>query len=191
MPAATRGIQARAPSVTRYSTTLCGNDYVRGCVIAGQSNNRLLRGTLDFNENIATRLGAGSLKQVLVIGSKGTVSLQDVEIIHLLWEPHVRIEAPDARAAMAAVNAIAQGAEYPLLVDMTSTRSLSRQARAVFTTPCAATRIALLGTSPVDRILANWSLGVQNLPCPTRFFTAEPEAIRWLLSPRDSGSVHD
>jgi hypothetical protein len=68
-----------------------------------------------------------------------------------------------------------------MLVDMTTTESLSRQARSVFTR-CAASRIALLGTSPVDRILANWSLGVQNLPCPTRFFASKTEAMKWLLA---------
>jgi hypothetical protein len=83
---------------------------------------------------------------------------------------------------MAAVNTIAQESEYPMLVDMTTTESLSRQARSVFAIRCAASRIALLGTSPVDRILANWSLGVQNLPCPTRFFNSRTEAMKWLLS---------
>jgi hypothetical protein len=82
---------------------------------------------------------------------------------------------------MAAVNTIAQELEYPMLVDMTTTESLSRQAPSVFTIRCAASRIALLGTSPVDRILANWSRGVQNLPCPTRFFTSRTAALTWLL----------
>ena len=81
--------------------------------------------------------------------------LQDGGIIHLLWHPEVLIEAADAHAAMAAVNAIAKESEYPLLVDMTATESLSRQARSVFGIRCAASRIALLGRSPVDRLLAN------------------------------------
>ncbi|WP_219928082.1 DUF7793 family protein [Arthrobacter sp. HMWF013] len=122
------------------------------------------------------------MEPIVVSGGKGRVSLENQEIIHLLWEPKVRIEAADARAAMAAVNSIARDSEYPMLVDMTTTESLSRQARSVFTIRCAASRIALLGTSPVDRILANWSLGVQNLPCPTRFFTSRTEAMKWLLA---------
>ncbi|MFF1254481.1 STAS/SEC14 domain-containing protein [Pseudarthrobacter sp. NPDC058329] len=121
------------------------------------------------------------MEPIVVNGGKGTVSLEDQGIIHLLWKPNVRIEAADARAAMAAVNAVAQEAEYSMLVDMTTTASLSRQDRSVFIIKCAASRIALLGTSPVDRILANWSLGVQNLPCPTRFFTSRSEAMKWLL----------
>lgn len=121
------------------------------------------------------------MEPIVVKGGKGTVALQDDEIIHLLWKPGVRIEAADAQAAMAAVNTVAQVSEYPMLVDMSTTESLSRQARSVFTIRCAASRIALLGTSPVDRLLANWSLGVQSLPCPTRFFNSRTEAVKWLL----------
>ncbi|PTT68504.1 STAS/SEC14 domain-containing protein [Arthrobacter sp. HMWF013] len=131
---------------------------------------------------VEERTGGKSVEPIVVSGGKGRVSLENQEIIHLLWEPKVRIEAADARAAMAAVNSIARDSEYPMLVDMTTTESLSRQARSVFTIRCAASRIALLGTSPVDRILANWSLGVQNLPCPTRFFTSRTEAMKWLLA---------
>ncbi len=71
-----------------------------------------------------------------------------------------------------------------MLVDRTATESLSRQARSVFGIRCAASHIALLGSSPVDRILANWSLGVQNLPCPTRFFTSRTEAMKAASDPQ-------
>ncbi|WP_309476719.1 hypothetical protein [Arthrobacter sp. ISL-95] len=40
---------------------------------------------------------------VEVDGGKGTVRLRSDGIIHLIWNPKVRIEAHDARAAMAAV----------------------------------------------------------------------------------------
>lgn len=120
------------------------------------------------------------MKRTEVDGGKGTVALGEDGIIHLVWNPHVRIEGTDARAAMAAVNALADGREYPLLVDMTMTASLSRQAQAVFSQRCA-TRIALLGTSPVDRILANWILSAQKQPCPKRFFNSAAEATKWLL----------
>lgn len=97
-----------------------------------------------------TNLGDGQCNQIVVKGGKGTVALENNEVIHLLWKPKVRIEAADATAAMAAVNTNAQETEYPMLVDMTTTESVSRQARSVFTIRCAASRIALLwiGYSP-------------------------------------------
>ncbi|TPV47653.1 STAS/SEC14 domain-containing protein [Pseudarthrobacter phenanthrenivorans] len=120
-----------------------------------------------------------------VEGGKRIVQLDPTGVIRLSWASAVRIEEADARAAMAAVNEVANGGEYPMLVDMASTSSVSRKARAVSSIPCAASRIALLGASPVDRVLANFFLGVHIPPCPTRFFTSRTEAMVWL------GQVHE
>jgi hypothetical protein len=121
------------------------------------------------------------VEPITVKGGKGTVDLEDGRYIHLVWNRSVRIEADDAQSAMASVNVIADGGEYPMLVDMATTESVSRQARAVFSIPCAASRIALLGASPVDRVLANFFLSLHVPPCPTRFFTSRDDAMAWLL----------
>jgi hypothetical protein len=113
-------------------------------------------------------------------GGKGTVELRSDGVIHLIWEPSARIELQDAQAAMAAVNRIAGEQTYPMLVDMATTENVTRAARSVFSIPCAADRIALLGASPVDRIMANFFLGVHIPPCPTRFFTSRTESMKWL-----------
>lgn len=120
------------------------------------------------------------MEPVAVDGGKGTVELRTDGIIHLIWEPRVRIELQDAQAAMATVNRIAGDGSYPMLVDMATTEAVSRDARSVFSIPCAANRIALLGASPVDRIIANFFLGVHIPPCPTRFFTSRDESMKWL-----------
>ncbi|BCW76991.1 STAS/SEC14 domain-containing protein [Arthrobacter sp. FX8] len=120
------------------------------------------------------------MEPVTVDGGKGTVELRTDGIIHLIWEPRVRIELQDAQAAMATVNRIAGDGSYPMLVDMATTEAVSRDARSVFSIPCAANRIALLGASPVDRIIANFFLGVHIPPCPTRFFTSRDESMKWL-----------
>ncbi|MHC6593121.1 DUF7793 family protein [Arthrobacter sp. C152] len=125
------------------------------------------------------------MEPVIVDGGKSTVELGPDGVIHLVWEPRVRIEVEDAQAAMAAVNRIAGDGSYPMLVDMATTENVSIQARSVFSIPCAANRIALLGASPVDRILANFFLGVHVPPCPTRFFTSREESMKWL---RQAGS---
>ncbi|MDQ0663040.1 hypothetical protein QFZ35_001538 [Arthrobacter ulcerisalmonis] len=120
------------------------------------------------------------MEPVTVDGGKGSVELRADGVIHLIWEPKVRIEIEDAQAAMATVNRIAGDGNYPMLVDMATTENVSREARGVFSIPCAANRIALLGASPVDRIIANFFLGVHVPPCPTRFFTSRTESMRWL-----------
>lgn len=116
----------------------------------------------------------------VVEGGKGTVELRADGFIHLVWNLHVSLEAQDARSAIAAVNNVAGDGEFPMLVDMASPKSVSREGRAVFSIPCAANRVALLGSSPVDRMIANFFLGVHLPPCPTRFFTSRMEALSWL-----------
>jgi hypothetical protein len=121
------------------------------------------------------------LEPITVKGGKGTVELEDGRYIHLVWNRSVRIEAEDALSAMDSVNVVGAGSEYPMLVDMATTESVSRPARAVFSIRCAASRIALLGSSPVDRVLANFFLSLHVPPCPTRFFTSRDDALAWLL----------
>ena len=117
---------------------------------------------------------------VIVDGGKGSVELYDGGYVHLRWLPKVDIQVEDARAAMATVNDVCQDQPHPMLVDMASVASVSREARAIWSIPCSASRIALLGRSPVDRVLANFFLGVHIPPCPTRFFTSRDDALAWL-----------
>ena len=114
------------------------------------------------------------------------VRLEDGRLLHLVWNHGVRIDADNAREAMDAVNEVANGRMYPLLVDMAATTFLSRSARNVFAQPCAASRIALLGESPVDRALVDYQLHTTPVPCPTRFFTSKSEALAW-LGTKDQG----
>lgn len=125
-------------------------------------------------------LSEANVELTVIEGGKGTVHLEAGPVLHLVWNSGVRIEAADALAAMAAVNLVADGSAYPLLVDMAATEYISRQARTVFAAPCAASRIALLGASPVDRMIVDFQLGSQKPPCPTRFFTSRAEATTWL-----------
>lgn len=119
------------------------------------------------------------------------VRLEDGHLLHLVWNRHLRVDEGNARAAMEAVNKVANGRTYPLLVDMAAMAFLSRGARIVFSEPCAASRIALLGESPVDRALAEYQLGTSRTPCPTRFFSSRANALAWLHEgrPAEGGSI--
>ncbi|MFP3461430.1 STAS/SEC14 domain-containing protein [Arthrobacter globiformis] len=101
-------------------------------------------------------------------------------LLRLTWARDASITEADAEAAMAQVNVLCGDSRHPMIVDMATTSDVSRGARAVFGRPCQASRIALLGASPVDRVIANFFLGLNKLPCPTKFFTSEAEALSWL-----------
>lgn len=115
-------------------------------------------------------------------------AMDDAGFARLSWAPGLRIDGDMARDAVRGLAAVCDGKRLPMLVDMTGTAVLTRAARVVFAEKSSASRIALLGKSAVDRVIANFALGVSKVPVPTRFFTSEPQAVAWLI---DSGDTHD
>ncbi|RAX44079.1 STAS/SEC14 domain-containing protein [Arthrobacter sp. AQ5-06] len=114
--------------------------------------------------------------------AKADLTLDEQSVVQLKWVRGVSIVESDAEAAMRNVNELCGSRRHPMLVDMATTAQVSRGARAVFGRPCQASRIALLGASPVDKVLANFILGITKVPCPTRFFTSRDDAMAWLLN---------
>jgi hypothetical protein len=104
-------------------------------------------------------------------------------LVRLRWTSGVRITGELARAAMDLVDSVNAGRPRPLLVEMTGAAAVTWEARSAFTRPCTVTRLALLGRSPVDRVLASSALGASAPPMPTRFFTSEDTALAWLEEP--------
>jgi hypothetical protein len=109
-----------------------------------------------------------------------SLRIDDEGFVILKWPHAVTITGNSARHAMDEVNRICGDTPRPMLVDMATTKSVSREARSVFAQPCAASRIAMLGRSPVDRVIANFALGRFTPPCPTRFFTYLEKALEYL-----------
>jgi hypothetical protein len=116
--------------------------------------------------------------------AKADLTLDGQGVVQLRWPRGASISESDAETAMRNVNELCGDRCLPMLVDMATTAQVSRGARAVFGRPCQASRIALLGASPVDKVLANFILGINKLPCPTRFFTSRNDAMAWLLKDR-------
>jgi hypothetical protein len=118
-----------------------------------------------------------------------SLTINDEGLLILVWPRGVKITGPTARRAFDEVNRLCGAVRRPMLVDMATTASVAREARAVFGEPCAASRIALLGRSPVDRVIANFTLGVSRVPCPTRFFTDRAQALAFLREGLDERAV--
>lgn len=117
--------------------------------------------------------GAGSEDAIgLVLDPQGFVTLT--------WAPGLQIDGELAQRAMVALDVFNGGANRPLLVDMTGTAPLTRDARVQFAKPSSASRIALLGSSEVDRVIANFAVALTRAPIPIRFFTVNADAVVWL-----------
>lgn len=114
-----------------------------------------------------------------------SLTIDDEGFVILTWPRAVTITGPSARHAMDEVNRICGDTRRPMLVDMATTKAVAREARTVFAQPCAASRIAMLGRSPVDRVIANYTLGRFTPPCPTRFFTDRDKAMEYLRERTD------
>jgi hypothetical protein len=102
-------------------------------------------------------------------------------VLQLKWSRAAVIRSSDAEAAMNLVNELCGPTERPLLVDMATTSRVSRGARAVFARTCQASHVALLGSSPVDKVIANFVLAKNKSNRPKRFFTSRTEAMAWLM----------
>lgn len=120
--------------------------------------------------------------QRVVIGDKGEVTLGPDGIVHVRWTPGISIQEQDAVDAMAGADVLGGGRGTKVLVDMAGIAGVSRAGRAAFSRRCSARRVALLGASPVDQVIANFFLRLNIPPCPTRYFTTAEEAKAWLLA---------
>ncbi|CAN7208350.1 STAS/SEC14 domain-containing protein [Arthrobacter sp. LjRoot78] len=119
------------------------------------------------------------MTEIPIAGDRGIVQLR-TGVLHVQWIPGLAICEEAALAVMAAVNDLSRGRSFPMLVDMAATASMSRGARRVFARPSTVARVALLGSSPVDRAMANFFLSINAPAAPTRYFTCPTAAMAWL-----------
>ena len=76
-----------------------------------------------------------------------------------------------------------------VLIDMRLIKSISREARMYYANERTASiqrATALLIGSPVSRVIANFFMGLNRPLTPTKMFTGETEAIRWLRTFSDA-----
>ncbi|MBP3043987.1 STAS/SEC14 domain-containing protein [Arthrobacter jiangjiafuii] len=85
-----------------------------------------------------------------------------------------------AAAAAMEVERLAGSRKLPMLLVLSGVETLTRGARTVFSNAHSLQAVAVLGVSPVDRVIANFLLGGAEQPCPTRYFSTESEALAWL-----------
>ncbi|MCQ1987817.1 STAS/SEC14 domain-containing protein [Arthrobacter sp. zg-Y844] len=114
--------------------------------------------------------------------SPGHISVEFAEEGHLVLAlpPGEVITGTMALQAAEKIQALAGASTLPLLLVLTGVDSVSRSARDVFSAARSLSAVAVMGVSPVDRVIANFLLGGEVQPCPTRYFSSEPDALGWL-----------
>lgn len=95
------------------------------------------------------------------------------------------VELEDAIENSGVVNSFYVDEKFPLLIDSRGIKSISREARAHFTTNGRKTNtmaFAILIDSSVSRVVGNFFLGINKPAVPTKLFTNEKEAVKWLIN---------
>jgi hypothetical protein len=101
-------------------------------------------------------------------------------IVQVTLPPANEIAGAEARVAGPAVRAIANGRRVPVMLVITGVVGVSVEARQVYVSSIAASAFALVGESPVDRVIAHYLLRSKTEAVPARFFMSEAEAVEWL-----------
>ncbi|HEY3445250.1 MAG TPA: STAS/SEC14 domain-containing protein [Myxococcales bacterium] len=74
------------------------------------------------------------------------------------------------------------GTKLPMLVDSRKVGSIDKEAKEVYAseTGAFATCVAIVGDNPVVTMMANVFLMLSNPKCPTKLFSNEEAALKWL-----------
>ena len=108
------------------------------------------------------------------------VRLLEGGIIEVALPPNREIQGPEARATGAAVRTLAGGKRVPVLLVISGVVGVSVEARQVYAGSIAASAFALVGESPVDRVIAHYLLRSRTETIPAEFFISRTDALKWL-----------
>ena len=109
-----------------------------------------------------------------------SVDLISKGIVRIALNPGARMTAEDGAYARKNLLAITGGEPFVVLLQITGVGSVSREAISVYSEAATVKAFAILGSTPVDRVIAHGLLGLPRPQCPTQYFTDAQEAMHWL-----------
>lgn len=89
----------------------------------------------------------------------------------------------NARENMTVAFQLGKGIKRPILLNISKTKSLSREERQYYIsgeTAKVLTAVAIIINSPLSRILGNFFIGLNKPAFPLKLFVSEEEAVTWL-----------
>jgi hypothetical protein len=97
--------------------------------------------------------------------------------------PNAEITIDDGKKIMEISMRLSNGKKIPVLADMGSIKSMSRESRVYLSGEEAkktATALALVTKTPIGKIIGNFLLGLNRPSYPIKMFTSPLEAKQWL-----------
>jgi hypothetical protein len=125
---------------------------------------------------------SGADPALFVAGSHSNISVDRVSagITGIILRPNARITGDDGVRMRAEYLELTGGKPGGVLLQITGVGSVSREAISADGKAANVTALAVLGSTPVDRVIARRFLSMTTPGCPTAYFTDEEEAITWL-----------
>ncbi|MBU0665292.1 MAG: STAS/SEC14 domain-containing protein [Proteobacteria bacterium] len=123
------------------------------------------------------------MEQEKIVIRVGIVWLGKDEIARVIHDPGTELTLADAQETMAAYVKVTKGKRLPLFVDTKKMKSMTREVRLYYASEEAAKQasaVAIIVDTPVSRVLGNFYLGLSHPRLPSRLFTSEHEALKWL-----------
>lgn len=102
------------------------------------------------------------------------------DLVWVEWVARSNVTDDEAFSLVARADALCPDVCPPMLVVLNEMVSLSRGALKTFSHGLNIAAMALVGPSPVDRLLVRYFTEVHQPPYPTRHFTTVEEATTWL-----------
>jgi hypothetical protein len=101
-------------------------------------------------------------------------------VTRIILRPNARITDDDCVRTRAELLALTGGKPGAVLLQVSGVGSVSRTAISHYSEAATVTAFAILGDTPVDRVIAHTLLRLAPPTCPTKYFTDEEEAVIWL-----------
>ncbi|UKA62525.1 hypothetical protein [Arthrobacter sp. FW306-04-A] len=108
-------------------------------------------------------------------------------ILRITLRPESRITAEDGTLVRERYIALTGGTGGAVSLQITGVESVSRDAVRFFSEAVTITAFAILGSTPVDRVVAHGRRGLPTPQCPTQYFSDEQVALAWLRAATAGG----
>ena len=113
----------------------------------------------------------------------GTLWIAGNGIIRQNVVPGTDFTLQDAQETITVMSKLSEGKAYPILVDLTGLKSITREARHYFgeeITSHEARAVALLFSSVITQVIGNFFLRFNNPKVPIKLFSSETQALTWV-----------
>ena len=99
-------------------------------------------------------------------------------------KPGAEIQIEDAKKNSVLVNSFVNPKKYPIIIDTTKIKSISKEARDYYSIrdrDSKVNAIAIIRSSIIGNMVANFFIGLNKPTVPTKLFDREDEAVKWCL----------